>query len=61
MTNLLVGRTGLVIAHRLGTVREADRIAVMEAGKIVQHGRHQELAGMQGPYRTLLVAGRGGS
>lgn len=61
VTSLLAGRTGLIIAHRLGTVREADRIAVMEAGKIVQHGRHQELAGVQGPYRTLLVAGRGAS
>ncbi len=59
VTKLLDGRTGLVIAHRLGTVQRADRIAVIEAGRIVQHGRHEDLAGMHGPYRTLLMAGKG--
>lgn len=57
---LLEGRTALVIAHRLGTVRRADRIAVMEAGRIVQVGRHEELASVPGPYRSLLLAGEGG-
>jgi len=57
---LLQGRTALVIAHRLGTARRADRIAVMEAGRIVQTGRHEELAAVPGPYRSLLLAGEGG-
>ncbi len=58
---LLKGRTALVIAHRLGTARGADRIAVMEAGRIVQEGRHRELAAVPGPYRSLLLAGGCGS
>ncbi len=57
---LLEGRTALVIAHRLGTVRRAHRIAVMEAGRIVQWGRHGELAAVPGPYRSLVLAGEGG-
>ena len=46
-------RTTLIVAHRLTTVRNADRILVMENGCIVQQGSHQQLAEEQGPYRRL--------
>ncbi len=43
LEHLMQGRTSLVIAHRLATVRDADRIVVMEGGRIVEEGRHSEL------------------
>ncbi|HEY5288891.1 MAG TPA: ATP-binding cassette domain-containing protein, partial [Caulobacteraceae bacterium] len=49
----MVGRTTLVIAHRLATVLEADRIIVMEAGKVVEAGRHAELMARGGLYARL--------
>jgi len=56
----LVGRTSLVIAHRLSTVRRADQILVMEDGQIVQRGNHEELMRAGGIYadlyRTQFVA-----
>jgi subfamily B ATP-binding cassette protein MsbA len=51
--NLMQGRTTLVIAHRLSTVTRADRIVVMEAGKIVEEGNHGELLAMGGTYKRL--------
>ena len=51
--NLMRDRTTLVIAHRLSTVRRADRIVVLEAGRIVEEGTHRALLTRQGLYRRL--------
>ena len=48
------GCTCLVFAHRLSTVREADAIVVLDGGRIVQQGRHDELLAVEGPYRRLV-------
>lgn len=50
---LLKGRTSLVIAHRLSTIIAADNILVLENGKIVQSGSHQQLVGQDGVYKNL--------
>ena len=49
----LVGRTSIVIAHRLSTVREADRILVISDGRVVEHGKHAELLAASGLYADL--------
>lgn len=51
--NLMQGRTTLVIAHRLSTVTKADRIIVLDRGRIVEQGRHDELLEIGGLYRRL--------
>ena len=51
----LQGRTSLVIAHRLSTVREADQILVIEAGQVVETGTHEELLAAGGLYADLYL------
>jgi ATP-binding cassette, subfamily B, bacterial MsbA len=53
LDNLMKGRTTIVIAHRLSTVINADRIVVLQNGSIVQQGTHQQLLEQEGPYRKL--------
>jgi sn-glycerol 3-phosphate transport system ATP-binding protein len=63
LANLLMNRTSFVIAHRLSTIRRADAIVVLEHGRVVEIGRHEELlANPEGTYATLyqlqLLEGR---
>ncbi|GAB4526324.1 MAG: ABC transporter ATP-binding protein [Anaerolineales bacterium] len=53
LDQLMQGRTTFVIAHRISTVRHADLILVMDGGRIVQRGRHEELIALPGPYRDV--------
>ena len=55
MDKLMKGRTTFVIAHRLSTVRNSDRILVMEAGRIIEQGRHEELIEQKGRYYQLYT------
>jgi ABC-type bacteriocin/lantibiotic exporter with double-glycine peptidase domain len=56
---LMQGRTTFVIAHRLSTIRQADQILVVEAGQIVERGRHAELLAMEGRYHDLYTRQHG--
>jgi len=53
LDRLLRGRTSLIIAHRLATVRRADEILVVEQGRITQRGTEAELLATEGPFRRL--------
>lgn len=59
LTNLLKSRTSIIIAHRLSTVIDADKILVLQDGKVVQSGTHQEMVAKEGLYKTLYQ-GQGG-
>lgn len=56
MAALRSNRTSFVIAHRLSTIRDADIILVMESGRIVEQGKHEELLSRRGPYSALYHA-----
>ena len=56
---LFAGRTCLVIAHRLATVRDADEIIVLQAGRIVEQGPHEKLVTQGGLYATLYASAHG--
>jgi ABC-type multidrug transport system fused ATPase/permease subunit len=57
LEHLMAGRTTLIIAHRLSTVRRADRIVVLDQGAVVEHGRHAELLAREGLYSRLYRSG----
>jgi ATP-binding cassette subfamily B protein len=54
LERLMHGRTVLVIAHRLSTVRDADRVVVIDGGKVAETGTHDELVARDGVYRRLV-------
>ena len=56
MTRLRKGRTSFVIAHRLSTIRDADTILVMDKGRLLERGRHDELMARKGFYYDLYAS-----
>jgi ATP-binding cassette subfamily B protein/subfamily B ATP-binding cassette protein MsbA len=55
MSDLLAGRTTFVIAHRLSTIRRADLILLMEEGRVIERGTHEELMEKRGAYHTMVL------
>ena len=55
MAELLAGRTTFVIAHRLSTIRRADLILLMEEGRVIERGTHEELMTARGKYHEMVV------
>ena len=60
LEKLMQGRTSIIIAHRLSTIMKADKIIVMDNGKIVQQGTHKQLISRPGQYRKLWDLQKGG-
>ena len=56
LDNLVQGRTTIAIAHRLSTLRKADRLVVLDRGEVVEIGQHEELLARQGHYHKLYMA-----
>jgi ABC-type multidrug transport system fused ATPase/permease subunit len=52
--NLFTGKTVLVVAHRLQTVKQADRILLFEQGKLIEDGNHNQLVKLNGQYKKML-------
>lgn len=52
---VLAGRTSFIVAHRLSTIRAADRILVIRSGKIIESGSHEQLMQQQGAYYNLYT------
>lgn len=59
LNQLMLGRTTFVIAHRLSTIRRADQILVVEGGRIVERGNHEQLFALQGRYYDLYTRQHG--
>ena len=57
MDKLMKGRTVFVIAHRLSTIRNSDVIMVLEQGRIIERGNHDELLHQKGTYYQLYTGG----
>jgi ATP-binding cassette subfamily B protein/subfamily B ATP-binding cassette protein MsbA len=61
LTELMKGRTSIVIAHRLSTIKNADEIVVIDEGRIIEKGRHEDLVAGHGLYRRLYERQFGGT
>ena len=57
LEKVMENRTSIVIAHRLSTIQKADKIYVLDRGKVVQEGNHQELLQVAGLYKSLHELG----
>ena len=55
LENMMQNRTSVVIAHRLSTIQKADKIVVMQKGRIVEQGTHDELITREGTYHKLVM------
>ncbi len=55
MAALLAGRTTFVIAHRLSTIRRADLILLMEDGRVIERGTHEQLVSDRGAYYAMVL------
>jgi len=56
LMRLVAGRTSFVIAHRLSTIRESDELLIIDDGRIVERGDHEELLALKGFYHNLYMS-----